>query len=369
MKRRSFSSFVWYGLMLAGVVCFFPAKPAWPQEVIAPSLETALLAGDWEAVRRQCGDNDKLSGHPVLLALKGQACLLLNRNNEAAVLFLRLGERVDSLQAWKSAALTLAQRHPQQPVAHYLKGDALARLEEWPGAEGAFTEAIRLKETFAPAWNARGVVKCAQGKWEQAGEDFSRAKELEAHFADAWASLGTYYLLQQQENYALEHYQAALAVNGDFALALTGTGAAHFMRGPREFKDAHAALQKSFQLQIFPVTVANVELMTQFIVEAMSKGTLSFSTRDFINWPALKQEIARPGSMFCGYFDLNALSEKPDRKVLDGFNRLLEDKNFYSSHQPAIEARLQASREEAYAREVKKLIEKTKDLRENNGRS
>lgn len=72
-----------------------------PASIINQDIEKALLVKDWHTVNAKSGTPEELAKLPVLRAIKGHACLLLNQNNESLYLFLSLANKSD-LESWKS---------------------------------------------------------------------------------------------------------------------------------------------------------------------------------------------------------------------------------------------------------------------------
>jgi tetratricopeptide (TPR) repeat protein len=89
-------------------------------------------------------------------------------------------------------------RHPRAPIAHYLQGDALARLEQWDQAVQALQRALDIRHDHYLALNARGAVYAAQSQWTQALLDYDAAIQANATFADAYASRGTLAIQRRQ---------------------------------------------------------------------------------------------------------------------------------------------------------------------------
>jgi hypothetical protein len=104
------------------------AQDAWKLD---PQLETAILKEDWQTVIKRLGSNTNLS--PAAAFVKAHAYLALNKNNESLCLFLGNSSKT-SLQKWEQWTQAFAKKHPQQAIAHYFMGDALARLQQWDTA-------------------------------------------------------------------------------------------------------------------------------------------------------------------------------------------------------------------------------------------
>ena len=95
----------------------------------------------------------------------GHACLWLNRNDESLTLFLSLADDRAG-RAWLEWTETFVKEHDGAPVAHYLRGDALARSGRWVEAIDCYHKALNTRGDFALALNARGVAYAELGwRW------------------------------------------------------------------------------------------------------------------------------------------------------------------------------------------------------------
>jgi hypothetical protein len=126
---------------------------------------------------------------PVMRALKGHACLALNRNNEALELFASIAGKNDASE-WLAWAERFAHEHPDSAIAWYCQGDSHSRLAEWEDAERAFAKAVELDSQCYLAWNARGIVAYAVGNSITARGFFLKAVEIKGDFADAYSNRG-----------------------------------------------------------------------------------------------------------------------------------------------------------------------------------
>jgi tetratricopeptide (TPR) repeat protein len=192
---------------------------------VPTSVANPLLKADWAAVYENCGPMENLAGAPAMRAIKGHACLALNRNCESLELFLSIASDVDRA-AWKTWAGLFAERNPRNAVAHYLAGDAYARMGEWERAVLSYSKALGIEPRFAMALSARGVAHSYLGKQGNALDDFENACSAGPDFADAHGNLGTYLILTEAPEGALEQFELATKCSNDFALARNGSGCA-----------------------------------------------------------------------------------------------------------------------------------------------
>ncbi|MGH8590686.1 MAG: hypothetical protein ACREXX_15555 [Gammaproteobacteria bacterium] len=134
--------------------------------------QAAILAEDWEAIAAHAAGTEWSSLPPASRALTAHAFLLLNRNNEALRLFLSLDGK--DRQTWKACTQAFVGTHPEQAVAHYLAGDALARTGEFDAALQNFDGALSTRPGMRPmkypelALNAQGTVLAHLQRWDEA---------------------------------------------------------------------------------------------------------------------------------------------------------------------------------------------------------
>jgi len=212
---------------------------------VSHEAANALLATDWAAVRDLCGPSEALAESPVLRALKGHACLALNSNDDALLLFLSLNNDADQA-AWKEWALDFAAKNPSSAAALYLKGDALARTGQWPQAIDAYSAALEADKDFALALNARGVALAHLKDYDGARCDLEAAAAAAPDFADAWASLGALKVLKEAPEGAADCFRTASLLSPASLLVLNGLGCAQYGSGrldeaERNFQEASKA--------------------------------------------------------------------------------------------------------------------------------
>lgn len=224
------------------------AAGAWPvvaSGALAASAssraEAALLREDWQGVVEALGPDDALS--PTNRLLKGHACLALNRDDDALTLFAGAASP-ESLEQWRAWTGELVGRYPRQAIAHYLAGDALARLGQLDGAQAEFGAALALAPRHALTLNARGVVRAARGQWDGALVDLTDATQSGPALADAFASRGVLYIQRKTgAEGALRAFDRALQLSPDSVLALNGRASARLALG--DWEGAQADLEKA----------------------------------------------------------------------------------------------------------------------------
>ncbi|MFH1924550.1 MAG: tetratricopeptide repeat protein [Planctomycetota bacterium] len=219
-------------------------SPASLPATIASSLEHAILSGDWQGVRDiVAGSPDSLLS-PVVRFPLGHALLALNRLDEAATLFAGATQK-PALVAWKQWTEQLADRYPASAAAHYLHGDALARLGRWDEAEAEFTRVLQpeMDPRFYFAKNARGVLYAVQGSYNESLTDLFKVAAENPRFADGHANLGGLWVLQRASEGAIDSYQKALDLNERAALPRIGLAAGLY--GSGDWDGALAQLKRA----------------------------------------------------------------------------------------------------------------------------
>ena len=140
--------------------------------LVGRHMEAAALNADWEMLVEEIAAQQEPLASAVTQFLLAHALLSLNRNNEAFLLFWS-GNSETQRKAWLEWTSRLIERNPHNAVAHYLRGDALARLGEWRLAIEGFNNALRLDLRFLPSASCQGhcarrnqrVGRCHEGPY------------------------------------------------------------------------------------------------------------------------------------------------------------------------------------------------------------
>lgn len=185
------------------------------------SVESGVLRSDWEAVHR------RMSGHlapssPLLDAtlLRAHAALALNRGNDAVCAFGAASD--EDLQRWDRWTATFLRAHDRDAVAHYLRGDALARVGQMSAAKAEMDRAVALDGRSALAYHARGVLRGIAQDAAGGDADLRQAIASDATFAAAMTSRGFARLDDHQADAAITAFESALKAEPDFVLAEGG---------------------------------------------------------------------------------------------------------------------------------------------------
>lgn len=334
---------------------------------VSPDLEKVLLASDWRMVAETCGPADDLRSLPVQRIIKGHAHLMLNQNNESIRLFLESADKSDR-ESWRKWTEEFAARQPSSPVAFYLKGDALARLDELDAAIAAFKKSIKLAEqqqsSAHPAFNGLGVTYCAKRDWNKAHECFERAIALAPDFADAHANLGTWSLYQSQLKQASKAYENSLKISSDFALALTGNGCIDFLHGPKEWQAANDHFSMAGKELALPIVALNAELLNQAAFDTASKANLYFHDPiEFPDWNDTLKLIQDQSSFLNRYFQSVDLRRMNPKTIIDRFNEIMDEPTLYDDNKEIMDRMLQRSTNVSLRSGIMDLILETENVR------
>lgn len=221
---------------------------------VSPKLEKAIIAERWDTVSDLLKNVTPKTPSPVLRLIKGHAQLAQNWNNESVCLFLS-ASNPDDIKEWDEWTSKFEKLHDGVLVGRYLRGDALARLGAWDGAEAAFRAVLVPDKNpkHVLSLNALGLVHAARQDWDGALVEFTMASKLRPDFADATASLGAYWVQKKDgAQGALKALDKAIKSSRDtFALARYGRGNILMVLGKfdQAAKDFNEALNSCELLQ------------------------------------------------------------------------------------------------------------------------
>jgi tetratricopeptide (TPR) repeat protein len=148
-----------------------------------------------------------------------------------------------------NAALNL---RPDLMEAWYNRGNvALLHLHRFQDAIGDFSEAIRLKSDFAPAYCGRGFARMQLGQYDGALADYNQGVECDPKQAYCHFNRANLYLITGEYQKAIVDFTAALNKSPADALTLSKRGQAYEGLGQREqaLADYRAALQLDPKLE------------------------------------------------------------------------------------------------------------------------
>jgi len=278
--------------LLAGIGLIMTAVSAAADETITPGpqVEQALLAEDWRTLADIAQATDALTAGAVMRAVRGHSLLMMNRNDELLLLFRSLAPAADR-QAWRQWTADFVARYPKQAVAHYLHGDALARLAQPDAALQSFDLALghQPARVAAPALIATGVILAGKGKDDQARATLKQAVLLHDELAEAHISLSNLLLLRRAPKGAQRSFTRALQHSPDAVLALNGLGCAEYGLG--HWDKAQEVFVKAAERLPVPLFLGNLRALRvadENLHLAGLKNSPLFRFSDFLDWAALR---------------------------------------------------------------------------------
>jgi tetratricopeptide (TPR) repeat protein/mono/diheme cytochrome c family protein len=171
----------------------------WIQVMTRTESDRARLIGD---VRRKMAAEDAI-GCETLIARQPEYADL---RNDAASLYLELGQPRDALRHFEAAA----RLQPQSAPAHYNVGVALEALGRTGEAAGQYEAALQLDQTYSRAHNNLGSLRLADGRFDEARREFERAVESGPDNAEAHNNLGAVLLAAGEAAASIRELERAI---------------------------------------------------------------------------------------------------------------------------------------------------------------
>ena len=100
------------------------------------------------------------------------------------------------------------------------------KQQEYENAIQYYTESIKSKPDYTPAYNNRGNAYSRIGKFQNAIEDYNKAIEIQPDYAQAYNNLGVIYYKKGDYNRAIEDYDKAIELKPDLAELYSNRGEA-----------------------------------------------------------------------------------------------------------------------------------------------
>jgi tetratricopeptide (TPR) repeat protein len=122
-------------------------------------------------------------------------------------------------------------RSPQDPDAHFRRGNLLSQQKEYELASKDYSRAIELNPKDAQAFNNRCWVNVALGLGQLAIADCDEALRLQPQYADALDSRGLANLMLGRLDPAIADFSGALRLKPKLATSLYGRGLAYTRQG------------------------------------------------------------------------------------------------------------------------------------------
>lgn len=226
---------------------------------LSPRLEEAIVRGDWEEVYSLIKPDSTALQDPVTVLLLAHACDATNRHNESMELFDLVTDDA-AFEEWAKWAGRLRAKHPGSAPVLYLSADAKRRIGKAEEAIEDLSEALRIQENFALAFDARGkayddigdldqsiadytnaiaanpmlvvayfnrgyVYASGKGWYQRAIFDYNRAIELDSMYAKAYNNRGVAYNNIGMYDQAICDYTKAIEINDKYSKAYNNRGA------------------------------------------------------------------------------------------------------------------------------------------------
>lgn len=239
-----------------------------------------LEKGNWQeawqistALYGNLNNKEICYGDPVIRLLHGHTSLAFGNYNQAMNQFYCDCDSLnsESLQKWRLFCQKLVLTNPWFSSAHYLFGDALARLEQYDSARIEFTKALELNPNNYLALNARGVNEWIWSKLKnetmclKCTEDWDSIIHNYPEMADAYANKAVSFLLVGgNEERCISYFSSALQKNDNFILAYNGKAVAYLSSGQSEMFFDVLPFTKGC---IFYDLQKNVEKLDSLIIE------------------------------------------------------------------------------------------------------
>ena len=103
-----------------------------------------------------------------------------------------------ALVLWAAGAAAAPDEDIEVPAgpaeSRFNHGQALARQNDWAGAEGAYRDAARLRPELPEAWNGLGYALRKQGRLDEAVQAYREALRLRPEYPQALEYLGQAYV-------------------------------------------------------------------------------------------------------------------------------------------------------------------------------
>jgi tetratricopeptide (TPR) repeat protein len=308
--------------------------------VVGRHMEAAALNADWEMLVEEIAAQQEPLASPVTQFLLAHALLSLNRNNESFLLFWS-GNSETQRKAWLEWTSRLIERNPHNAVAHYLRGDALARLGEWPLAIEDFNNALRLGSNFYLALHARGIARVGAKELDAAMKDLTAvAEDVAPDFVEGHISLGTFWIQVRGKNGAVKAFEQAIVRAPTSLLARNGRAYVLFACGKWEkaAEELREAANDS-SATMLPFVLRNLRevAVAQDAIGKESDELPEFWPSDFLDWAALHKASLRDNDILKDLFDDSELPERPDevtiKLLVARLNAALDDPGFYQRYQ------------------------------------
>jgi tetratricopeptide (TPR) repeat protein len=251
-----------------------------------PQFVSLILESRWKDAAQILSKDATWVADPRAALLVGHIDLAEGSYNKATFLFHSVTAPED-LALWKDWTSGLCSQHSESPIAHYLLGDACARLGQLDKAIDEFTTAIKIKPDCYLAYSARGLARSAQAditkksneekaqnELSLAAEDFEDALAINKDFLDARANLAITFIQSGNADKTMTEFQKILDKDPTFAMAYNGMACALVRNG--NYQEASSDVMSADSLCRTLYTMINAKALA-------SQGSGSSKIKDIAN--------------------------------------------------------------------------------------
>ena len=164
-----------------------------------------------------------------------------------AIFLQQQGKSGEAIEKWRAVAHIAEEIDNDLAARAWFSVGYLLRDENSECCVLANDEAIRLKPSYAEAYNNRGAAKVELQRYEEAIADFDEAISLEPDLVEAYNNRGIAKAELGRHEGALADYNEAISLKSDYAEAYTNRGNAKGALGQPE--DAIADFDETISLQ------------------------------------------------------------------------------------------------------------------------
>jgi tetratricopeptide (TPR) repeat protein len=154
-----------------------------------------------------------------------------------------IGDFKQAVSEWQQ----VCQLSPRNPFAFCQAGRLLARMGQWPAAQGALSEAISLHPRYAEARLELGRSYFAEGKYEPALKNYDIARQLESQNPEVYFEMGRTCSLLQRPAESLGYFRRAIQLKPAYWEAHYCLGGELALQG--EVAEAKSEFEIVIQLQ------------------------------------------------------------------------------------------------------------------------
>lgn len=331
-------------LLILGFSCitaFFLYSACTNSDTHLSPLKSAILNNDWQSVYDECYNNDSLLQKPETSALLGHAAIMLNKCNEAYLLFQYLNHDSEKrINGWMNWANGFHKQYPKEAVANYFLGDALMRNQNHSEAIKYFNESLRIAPVFPLALNARGLYFSMIEEKGKALNDLNACLKASPDIAGFYVSRATIKFSNKAPEGALDDFTHALSLSPFSVLALNGKACAMTFSTntgltPEDELDtiSHYLSHAAFLLNdpVFQSNIRNLTLDIENRIYPELKDDPLFRVSDFLDWNGLKAISDQNENDLLRLITKAPLPDYIDEVFLIALNRSLFDTGLFTS--------------------------------------